>query len=331
MPQVTNYMFFSDASTSACAAVSYLRVKTSDGEYRVSLLMAKTKVAPLKKITVPCLELNGALLASKVPSKVLDTLQLPSITIYCWSDSKTTLSWIRSNPGKHKQYVANRITKIQELTTIDCWRYVPTKSNPADIASRGVYPSQLHSLDLWWSGPTWLQKDEGEWPEQKFVVSDVQEGKPVSSKSKLMKLNPMIDDTGIVRLNGRLKNALLTVSERFPIILPKESKLTSLLIDQAHNATMHGGKQTTINFLRRRYWIIDCRSSVQKFIRRCLICCRHKPQPTTQILGILPTPRCTAAAPLRHSGLDYAGPYAIRTSKGRGHRSYKGWALKLFI
>ncbi|XP_055904752.1 uncharacterized protein LOC129940431 [Eupeodes corollae] len=309
--------------------------------------MAKTKVAPLKKITVPCLELNGALLASKVASKVLDTLQLPSITIYCWSDSKTTLSWIRSNPGKHKQYVANRITKIQELTTIDCWRYVPTKSNPADIASRGVYPSQLHSLDLWWSGPTWLQKDEGEWPEQKFVVSDVQEvttlfathspskltedkmalgllykysdintligvtcwcyryiaiklkqphatsswctaserqaalqfwiryvqrihftneiscllqGKPVSSKSKLMKLNPMIDDTGIVRLNGRLKNALLPVSERFPIILPKESKLTSLLIDQAHNATMHGGKQTTINFLRRRYWIIDCLS-----------------------------------------------------------------------
>ncbi|XP_055923735.1 uncharacterized protein LOC129954087 [Eupeodes corollae] len=373
-------------------------------------------LAPVK-ITVPCLELNGALLASKVASKVLDTLQLPSITIYCWSDSKTTLSWIRSNPGKHKQYVANRITKIQELTTIDCWRYVPTKSNPADIASRGVYPSQLHSLDLWWSGPTWLQKDEGEWPEQKFVVSDVQEvttlfathrpskltedkmalgllykysdintligvtcwcycyiaiklkqphatsswctaserqaalqfwiryvqrihftneiscllqGKPVSSKSKLMKLNPMIDDTGIVRLNGRLKNALLTVSERFPIILPKESKLTSLLIDQAHNATMHGGKQTTINFLRRRYWIIDCRSSVQKFIRRCLICCRHKPQPTTQFLGILPTPRCTAAAPFKHSGLDYAGPYAIRTTKGRGHRSYKGW-VALFV
>ncbi|XP_055856003.1 uncharacterized protein LOC129919178 [Episyrphus balteatus] len=98
---------FSDASTSAYAAVAYLRVQTFDGDIKVSILMAKTKVAPLKKITVPCLELNGALLASKLAFKVLETLPLTSITLYCWSDSKTTLSWIRSNPGQHKQYVAN--------------------------------------------------------------------------------------------------------------------------------------------------------------------------------------------------------------------------------
>ncbi|XP_055839354.1 uncharacterized protein LOC129907259 [Episyrphus balteatus] len=47
-------------------------------------------------------------------------------------------------------------------------------------------------------------------------------------------------------------------------------------------------------------------------------------------MGNLPTARCTPAVPFKHSGLDYAGPYAIRTSKGRGHLSYKGW-IALFV
>ncbi|XP_054744542.1 uncharacterized protein LOC129248959 [Anastrepha obliqua] len=126
-PSVSSYQLhvFSDASTVAYAAVAYLRVETSGNDVKISILTAKTKVAPLKKITIPCLELNAALLAAKVAAKVLSTLQLPAIQLYCWSDSKTTLSWIRLNPGKHKQYISNRVTQIQELTPINAWKYVP--------------------------------------------------------------------------------------------------------------------------------------------------------------------------------------------------------------
>ena len=99
-PCATSYQLhiFSDASTSAYAAVAYLRVESPDKPVKVSILMAKTKVAPLKKISVPCLELNAALLAAKVANKVLESLQFPSIQTFCWSDAKTVLCWIRSNP-----------------------------------------------------------------------------------------------------------------------------------------------------------------------------------------------------------------------------------------
>ncbi|XP_017471090.1 PREDICTED: uncharacterized protein LOC108362572 [Rhagoletis zephyria] len=155
---------FCDASSAAFAAVAYLRVTQLNGEIKVSIIMAKTKVAPLKKRTIPCLELNGAVLASTLTCKILETLQLKSTHTWYWCDSKTVISWIRSNPGQHKQYVANRIAKIQEMTNVDAWRYVPTKCNPADVASRGIYPSQLEDLSIWWAGPTWLQKDESYWP-----------------------------------------------------------------------------------------------------------------------------------------------------------------------
>ncbi|XP_017486012.1 PREDICTED: uncharacterized protein LOC108374544, partial [Rhagoletis zephyria] len=319
-PSVRNYQLhvFSDASTIAYAAVAYLRVEDSDNNIKISVLTAKTKVAPLKKITIPCLELNGALLAAKVAAKVLSTITLPAIQTYCWSDSKTTLSWIRSSPGKHKQYVSNRVTQIQELTQVDSWKYVPTATNPADVASRGVFPSQLADLSLWWDGPPWLLCPQFKWPDQgdisscqgenpvaslvaisdnpiptlaatllqkysninmllavtswcqrflaiqlkrphattkwctaseramalKFWISN----KSISSKSKLLKLNPMLDEDGILRLNGRLKNADMPFHERFPCLLPKNDPLFVLLITQAHEYTLHGGVQATLNF-----------------------------------------------------------------------------------
>ncbi|XP_054737959.1 uncharacterized protein LOC129244364 [Anastrepha obliqua] len=345
-PSVSSYQLhvFSDASTVAYAAVAYLRVETSGNDVKISILTAKTKVAPLKKITIPCLELNAALLAAKVAAKVLSTLQLPAIRLYCWSDSKTTLSWIRSNPGKHKQYISNRLTQIQELTPINAWKYVPTTTNPADIASRGIFPSQLAGLSLWWRGPPWLNRHSSTWPEQHNGYTDPDEelvlslvtipeeskptmlttllqkysnlnkllavtswcqrflaalmkrphettlwctvtertaplqfwiSKPICQKSKLLKLNPVLDDDGILRLNGRLKNANMPFYEQFPCLLPKQDPLCTLLISQAHDYTLHGGVQSTLNFIRRRYWIIDARSSIRRFIHRCIKCFRH--------------------------------------------------------
>ncbi|XP_053946180.1 uncharacterized protein LOC128855352 [Anastrepha ludens] len=400
-PSVSSYQLhvFSDASTVAYAAVAYLRVETSGKDVKISILTAKTKVAPLKKITIPCLELNAALLAAKVAAKVLSTLQLPAIRLYCWSDSKTTLSWIRSNPGKHKQYISNRLTQIQELTPINAWKYVPTTTNPADIASRGIFPSQLAGLSLWWRGPSWLNRHSSTWPEQHNGSTDPDEelvlslvtipeeskptmlttllqeysnlnkllavtswcqrflaalmkrphettlwctvtertaalqfwiSKPICQKSKLLKLNPVLDDDGILRLNGRLKNANMPFYEQFPCLLPKQDPLCTLLISQAHDYTLHGGVQSTLNFIRRRYWIIDARSPIRRFIHRCIKCFRHRGVPSTQIMGSLPTHRCNAAKPFSHCGLDYGGPYQIRSAKGRGHHSYKGY-VALFV
>ena len=149
---------FSDASEKAYAAVVYLRVKRH-GKFYSNILAAKTRVAPLKTVSLPRLELLGAVLLTQVVVHVKLALQLPNIPTYCWSDSTITLAWIHGLPSKFKTFVANRIATIQEQIPPEHWRHVGTKENPADFASRGIMPSELKSLQLWFHGPEWLQRE----------------------------------------------------------------------------------------------------------------------------------------------------------------------------
>lgn len=83
---------------------------------------------------------------------------------FFWTDSTITLSWIRSSSRKWTTFVANRVSEVQKLTRVEDWRHVDTKSNPADMVSRGGRPSELIQSSLWWEGPHWLKLDEANWP-----------------------------------------------------------------------------------------------------------------------------------------------------------------------
>ncbi|XP_044760395.1 uncharacterized protein LOC123317848 [Coccinella septempunctata] len=160
---------FSDASESAYGTCIYLRSKTNSLGYQTRLLCAKTRVAPLKTVTIARLELCAALLQAELAEKVRNSLKLNLSKCYYWSDSTITLSWIRASPHLFKIFVANRISQIQSLTEPSDWHYVNTKQNPADILSRGIAPADLISSSLWWNGPTFLAMDPCDWPiEHKF-------------------------------------------------------------------------------------------------------------------------------------------------------------------
>ncbi|XP_036340597.1 uncharacterized protein LOC118749948 [Rhagoletis pomonella] len=404
---------FADASTHAYAAVVYLKV-VAKSSVHIHLLMSKTRVAPLKKVTVPRLELCAALLAARLMNKVRDTLNLSSISTYMWSDSTTTIWWIRSDPGALKEFMSNRVSQIQEVTTVSDWRYVNTADNPADCASRGLTMAQLVDHHLWWHGPSWLSQPETSWPHpllkvpeklseskpvqattariipsdwfilekystlerllvitawclrfirasrgmahdtgmmclwsereaaMKFWIKRIQaimfksdiaalnDTKAVNKRSKLLKLNPMLDKNGMLCVGGRLRNANIPFSERHPVILPKDNHLTMLFIRQAHQRTLDGGTQATLQYVRQRFWIIDGRQAVKRIASNCVRCFRYKCSPQTQLMGDLPSARCNASPPFMHSGVDFAGPFNIRTTKGRGHRSYKGY-VALFV
>ncbi|XP_048520633.1 uncharacterized protein LOC125503787, partial [Dendroctonus ponderosae] len=155
---------FSDASKLAYGACVYLRALDSSDECHISLLCAKTRVAPLKTITIPRLELCGAVLLSELVGKVIDSLQLSIFKVHYWCDSTIVLSWIRAESHNFKIFVGNRISQIQTLTTPKDWHYVSTTENPADLLSRGASPGVLMSSQLWWHGPSWLSKGSEYWP-----------------------------------------------------------------------------------------------------------------------------------------------------------------------
>ncbi|GBN78643.1 hypothetical protein AVEN_26072-1 [Araneus ventricosus] len=138
----------------AYGAVVYL--KSSAGERNcVRLLCSKSRVAPLKSISVPKLELRAALLVKCV----LCAIKLEINDIYLWSDSTIVLAWIQHEPWELKTFVANRIAAIQELTKKEQWFHVSSGNNSADVLSRRLAPEKLCNNELWWTGPSCLQAD----------------------------------------------------------------------------------------------------------------------------------------------------------------------------
>lgn len=155
---------FADASSAAYGACIYIRAIHSSGQISVTLVSTKTRVAPLKIISVPRLELCAVLLLAKLLTKVRLSFKFPISRTILWTDSSIVLSWLKSPASRWATFVANRVSEVHELTSGCVWRHIPTDLNPADILSRGINPSQLGSFDLYWSGPEFLYCNESEWP-----------------------------------------------------------------------------------------------------------------------------------------------------------------------
>ncbi|XP_050682068.1 uncharacterized protein LOC126977342 [Leptidea sinapis] len=152
---------FSDASCTAYAAVVYLRVLGNEGEVKVYLVIAKSKVAPVKQISVPRLELCGAVLLAKLIQHVKTILNIPDDDVFTWTDSTIVLAWLRKTPNTWTTFVANRTSEILTLTNSNQWHHVCSANNPADLASRGTFPNDLQQSNLWWSGPQFLHDTDG--------------------------------------------------------------------------------------------------------------------------------------------------------------------------
>ncbi|XP_076298585.1 uncharacterized protein LOC143217827 [Lasioglossum baleicum] len=91
--------------------------------------------------------------------------------MFAWTDSQIVLTWLRKHPCSWKTFVANRVSYIQTELLNVIWAHVPTRENPADLATRGCKPSDLINCNLWWNGPDWLEKTDEHWPK---VVSSPQ-------------------------------------------------------------------------------------------------------------------------------------------------------------
>jgi hypothetical protein len=147
---------FGDASQLGYCACIYI-VSRNSSESLSRLVVSKTRVAPLKEMSIPRLELTAAFLLARVMALVIrfhDDLNFTKLVYY--SDSTTALHWIHSDHKQWTIYVANRVRDINLLSTPDNWKYVKTDANPADLGTRGIDAADLVDNRLWWQGPAFL-------------------------------------------------------------------------------------------------------------------------------------------------------------------------------
>ncbi|XP_062123208.1 uncharacterized protein LOC133836632 [Drosophila sulfurigaster albostrigata] len=386
IPRWTNYApgakiqfhGFCDASQSAYGAALYAPVETA-GQVSVSLLAAKTRVAPIKTVSLPRLELCGALLLAELSAALLPHFPTPDAETYLWTDSTIVLAWLDKQPCKWTTFVANRVAKIHSVN--GTWQHVRSEHNPADLASRGVSPQELLASRLWWQGPEWLTHSPAQWPSPVIGLDTELECRAVKVHAAQVLCEDFLDrfsrfdralrvfayvrrfaqrcrqpkvsfpetlssqelaeaqERLIVQAQNRVyakdkvscvpgrvrASTSLSYDERHPIILPFGCVFSRLLVSFTHQVSLHGGNQLVMRLVRTKFWIPKLRNLVKTVISACKTCVIHRRKIQSQLMGYLPTARSTFSRPFTNSGVDFAGPFDVKSYVGRGCKITKGY------
>ena len=196
---------FCDASTRAYAAVIYLVQTNSEGKTSSDLIYSKSRLAPVKSMTIPRLELMGVLIGVRCLNFVKSQLPFSVTTAITLTDSQCVLNWLNSEKD-HPTFVKNRISEIRGYEDV-IFRYVRSKENPGDIASRGVSLKKLEDNRLWWFGPEWLTKPEQDWVHDEFESNHTDQdttGDPYPKEN---------EETGLLQYSATEKQATKSEEE----------------------------------------------------------------------------------------------------------------------
>nr|XP_022909590.1 uncharacterized protein LOC111420786 [Onthophagus taurus] len=404
---------FCDASQIGYCAVAYIRTTTNENKCYTHFVCAKARVAPLKVISIPRLELCAALLLTELFEHINEVLshKIQFESIYAWSDSQVVLSWLASPAQRWKVFVANRVTKIQEILPINHWRHVPSLNNPADCGSRGLFPDQLINSDLWWQGPSWLCDHSDNWPSSPSMTAEtkdtIEEQRQLfinaivieshifdtllnrfSSLSKIKRiivyckrfilhcqrkkksfsmvlspfelqgalysliqhvqtqtfsflftairynkpvpkpfhsLSPFVDRDGLIRVGGRLKQSELPFDQTHPVLLPRNSRLSELIVEEVHREFLHPGYRTVLSLVMQQFWIMGSRFVIHRVLSRCIPCFKMKPRSYAPVMSDLPKFRIEEIKPFSKAAVDFAGPVFTTLNRSRGSKSVKSY------
>ena len=162
-------------------------------------------------------------------------------------------------------------------------------------------------------------------------INALRRGTQVATTSKLFRLRPYYDKGELLRVGGRLKNAIsLDIYQRNPIVLPSDSPYTWLLFHREYVKLLHSGPQALVASIRQRYWPLKARNIARDTGHECVTCFRLKPVIVQPIMGDLPRDRVTHSRPFSWCGIDFAGPIMIKTSLQREAACSKGY-IGIFV
>ncbi|XP_027844862.2 uncharacterized protein LOC114125425 [Aphis gossypii] len=146
----------------------------------------------------------------------------------------------------------------------------------------------------------------------------------------LAQLAPYIDDNYIVRVGGRLRFSGISYDAKHPILLPRSSRLTELIIRHYHLSFLHGGSKLVLSMLCQKFWILSGRAAIRRVIFACVPCTRHKAVRPQPIMAHLPSYHVQRHRPFSHVGMDYGGPFLVKEHPRRNAQSVKVY-LALFV
>lgn len=138
--------------------------------------------------------------------------------------------------------------------------------------------------------------------------------KQISRGSKIFNLNPFLDESGVMRIGGRLKHSTsLDYKQKHPIILPKDSHFTRIILRHFHEQVAHQGRGLTLAKMRSSgYWIVGARALVASLIHKCVICRLHRAKPVIPQMSSLPQERSESSPPFSYCGVDCFGPFLVK-------------------
>ena len=258
-PESIELHLFSDASNDAFASVAYLVCRYQDSSPSSRLIASKCRVSPVKAMTIPRLELMGAVLSSRLAQNILKAITVDR-TIF-WTDSENVWYWVRNQSREFKPFVANRIGEIQRTSSPEQWRHVPGTVSPADLPTRGLSAMALAESEVWMEGPAFLKDDESTWPaappprDNTMKTEDCERrttsrthvtkshASMIIDPNKFSNLKRLVNVTGWVQrflTNCRLP---MNLRRKDQILLPTEiSEAETFWIKQAQAQTFPGGE-----------------------------------------------------------------------------------------
>ncbi|XP_033124897.1 uncharacterized protein LOC117123156 [Anneissia japonica] len=269
---------FCDSSERAYGAVAYLRGE-SDGGIRTNFVMARSKVAPKKELSMPRLELCAALVGAKLLEFIKNELTLTITEMHLWSDSKMAVFRKLSLQGPKENW-----PQIPDLSdSADCSPEIRKTAfcGIVDVAEQSkindcrTYDELMTYLSTRLDGAAPHMLEREGWviiQRESFAeeLSALKSGKNVDRTSRINQLDPIIDeDTGLMCVGGRLNNAQLLQEQKTPVILEPKHPIIKLIIKKTDENLHHPGTERLLAELRRRVWILRGREVIRGIQRQC--------------------------------------------------------------
>ncbi|GFY16328.1 integrase catalytic domain-containing protein [Trichonephila clavipes] len=302
------------ASEKAYGSSIYLKSISALGEVKVCLVTSKSRVSPLKQISIPRLELCGAVVAAKLmkkwhhiaseqnPADVLSRGLLPE-------ELRDDCLWWHGPELLQSTYSTTVIAEPTQRDDFDCELRVFLHNCRSKVKKRGpLTTSEVNNAET-------------------YLIKQDQRGINLSDPSgNLKSLKIFQDDKGIMRVGGRLEKAYIPYSQKHPAILAKSSKLSKIYFITLHKKLFHVGPQGLLNAVRLRTWAVGGRNPAKKTVHTCVVCFKCKPIPSSQIMGNLPYERVNMVPPFSITRLDLGGPYSVTYKHQR-----KGVLNKIYV